>query len=193
MEENNHWKYIIVSERKETHNPVLFSDLHKKTRKGLTMQSCTKNTNFANFTLFLGLIHFFLFGKCRSWMHNYMLLFPKSKSPKPVSTSWKKQTTATKIKLTMILVKARSSMPFQCPMLYQIVIFQIGICLFRAQCCCHHHLCSWWQRFVSSIGNIEKAMWVFNCRGRSGWFGQSEIILQTDNNFSTQDIWQFSN
>ena len=24
------------------------------------------------------------------------------------------------------------------------------------------------QRFVSSIGNIEKAVWVFNCLGRSG-------------------------
>ena len=32
------------------------------------------------------------------------------------------------------------------------------------------------QRFVSSIGNIEKAMWVFNWLGRSGWFGQSEIL-----------------
>ena len=28
------------------------------------------------------------------------------------------------------------------------------------------------QRFVSSIGNIEKAMWVFNSLGRLGWFGQ---------------------
>ena len=26
------------------------------------------------------------------------------------------------------------------------------------------------QRFVSSIGNIEKALWIFNCLGRSGWF-----------------------
>ena len=44
------------------------------------------------------------------------------------------------------------------------------------------------QRFVSSIGNIEKAMWVFNHLGRfgrSGWFWQPEIILQTDNNLST--------
>ena len=39
------------------------------------------------------------------------------------------------------------------------------------------------QRFVSSIGNIEKAMWVFNCMGRSGWYGQSKIIFQTGNNF----------
>ena len=50
----------------------------------------------------------------------------------------------------LLIVKAGSSLSFWCPMLYQIVIFQIGICLFRAQCCCHHHLCSWWQRFVSS-------------------------------------------
>ena len=42
------------------------------------------------------------------------------------------------------------------------------------------------------IGNIKKAMWVFNCLGRSGWFGQSEIILQTDKNFTTKDPWQFS-
>ena len=48
------------------------------------------------------------------------------------------------------------------------------------------------QRFVSSIGNIEKAMWVFNCLGRLGWFGQSEIILQTDVNYTTKDPWQFS-
>ena len=40
------------------------------------------------------------------------------------------------------------------------------------------------QRFVSSIRIIEKAItWVFSYLGRSGWFGQSEIILQTDNNF----------
>ena len=32
------------------------------------------------------------------------------------------------------------------------------------------------QRFVSSIGNIEKAMRVFNCLCRSDWFGQSEIV-----------------
>ena len=49
------------------------------------------------------------------------------------------------------------------------------------------------QRFVSSIGNIEKAMWVFNCLGRSGWFGQSEIILRTDINLTTKDPWQSSN
>ena len=49
------------------------------------------------------------------------------------------------------------------------------------------------QRFVSSIGNIEKAMWDFYCLGRSGWFGQSEIILQTDVNSTTKDPWQFSN
>ena len=49
------------------------------------------------------------------------------------------------------------------------------------------------QRFVSSIGKIEKAMWVFNCLGRSGWFGQSEVILQTDINFPMKDPWQFSN
>jgi hypothetical protein len=49
------------------------------------------------------------------------------------------------------------------------------------------------QRFVSSIGNIEKAMWVFNSLGRSGWFGQSEIILHTDINFTMKDPWQFSN
>ena len=51
------------------------------------------------------------------------------------------------------------------------------------------------QRFVSSIGNIEKAMWVFFYLGRSGWlgwFGQSENILHTDINF-TKDPWQFSN
>ena len=46
-----------------------------------------------------------------------------------------------------------------------------------------------YQRFVSSIENIEKAMWVFNCLGRSGWFGRSEIIFQTDNNFFTKDPW----
>ena len=28
------------------------------------------------------------------------------------------------------------------------------------------------QRFVSSIGNIEKAVWVFNCLGRPGRFWQ---------------------
>ena len=39
------------------------------------------------------------------------------------------------------------------------------------------------QRFVSSIGNIEKAMWVFNCLGRLGWFGQYWLVLHTDSNF----------
>ena len=49
------------------------------------------------------------------------------------------------------------------------------------------------QRFVSSIGNIEKAMWIFICLGRSGWFGQSEISLLTYINFTTKDPRQFSN
>ena len=30
------------------------------------------------------------------------------------------------------------------------------------------------QRFVSSIGNIEKAVWVFNCLGRPAVFGSTE-------------------
>ena len=29
------------------------------------------------------------------------------------------------------------------------------------------------QRLVTSGGNIEKAMWVFNCLCRPGWFGQN--------------------
>ena len=40
---------------------------------------------------------------------------------------------------------------------------------------CHIYqvfLLFWIQRFVSSIENIEKAMWVFNFLGRLGWFGE---------------------
>ena len=49
------------------------------------------------------------------------------------------------------------------------------------------------DEILSSIGNIEKAICVFNYLGRSGWFGQSKIILQTDINFATKDPWQFLN
>ena len=166
MEKNNHWKYIIVSERKETYNPVLFNDLHVITKKGLVHNCMKKNLTFS--ACFLIPIFF-------------SNLNPNSSNSLDVFLG-----------KFLLIVKAGSSLSFWCPMLYQIVIFQIGICLFRAQCCCHHHLCSWWQRFVSSIGNIEKAMWVFNCLDRLGWFGQSKIILQTDINFSTKDPWQFS-
>ena len=31
------------------------------------------------------------------------------------------------------------------------------------------------QRYVASIGNIEKAMWVFNCLGRPGCFGSNVV------------------
>ena len=62
--------------------------------------------------------------------------------------------------------------------------FPLGECHIKGNCRYYY------QRFVSSIGNIEKAMRVFNCLGRSAWFGQSEIILQTDNNFPMYDNFQ---
>ena len=37
-----------------------------------------------------------------------------------------------------------------------------------------------------SIGNIENAMWGFNCLGRLGRFGQYRFFLQTDSNFSSK-------
>ena len=157
----------IVNVRKETYTPVLFNDLQVITRKGL-VHNCMKKCNF--FCMFLNPNIFF--SNLILISSNLLDMF---------------------LGKFLLIVKAGSSLSFWCPMLYQIVIFQIGICLFRAQCCCHHHLCSWWQRFVSSIGNIEKAMWVFNCLGRLGWFGQSKIILQTDINFTTKDPCQFPN